>query len=207
MKQKSGYDYNMLATDVYSVILSLNLQNIILVGFSVGGAIATRYMSLYRGYGVSKLALWSAAVPGFTKTENNPYGMTKDQADKLIMQAYIDRPKLNEYFGSIFFAQQHSKPLKDWFQRMSDSASSIGEIKVLMSLKNEDLYEDLNYIYVPTGIFHGKLDKICPYELSNIQRNHIRNSKLYTYERSGHGAFYDELEKFNKDFVGFLEGK
>lgn len=202
-----GYQYNQLAADIYSVIMALNLRDIILVGFSVGGAIAVKYMAMYKGYGVSKLCLWSAAAPSFTKTINNPYGMTKEDVNKLLVQCYTDRPKLNEYFGTIFFAKEHSEPLKNWFQRMSDSASSIGQIRVLMSLRDEDVFEDLKHINVPTGIFHGKLDKICPYEFSKIQKENIRLSKLYTFEKSGHGAFYDELEDFNNKFLGFIQDR
>ena len=202
-----GYDYASLASDVYCVVERLGLRNFILVGFSMGGAIAVKYMNLYQGYGVSKLCLWSAAVPSFARTPNNPYGMNKDQANKLIAQAYIDRPKLNEYFGSIFFAKPHSKAIKDWFQRMSDNSGSIAQIRTLESLRDEDVFEDMKKINVPTGIFHGRLDKICPYELSNIQRNHIKFSKLYTFEKGGHGTFFDELEKFNKNFIEYIEEK
>ena len=201
----TGYTYNQLATDIYSVIMGLNLKDVILVGFSMGGAIAVRYMSMYRGYAVSKLCLWSSAVPSYAKTINNPYGSSKEDANKLLMQAYTDRPKLNEYFGSIFFAKEHSAPIKNWFQRMSDDASSIGQIRTLMSLRDEDVFEDLKYIAVPTGIFHGKEDKICPYEYSKIQKDNIRFSKLYTFENAGHGAFYDDLEEFNNKFIGFLQ--
>ena len=38
-----------------------------------------------------------------------------------------------------------------------------------------------------------------------IQKEHIRNSKVYTFEKGGHGAFYDELEEFNRRFIEFLE--
>ncbi|MCL2354671.1 MAG: alpha/beta hydrolase [Oscillospiraceae bacterium] len=162
-----GYDYDQLATDLYEVIVALNLNNIILAGFSVGGAIVTRYMRKYNGHGVSKLCLLSAAVPSFTKNTNNPYAaFTKEEINKLLMDIYKDRPKLNEYFGSLFFAQEHSKPLTNWFGRIADSASSSGQIGVLISLRDEILFEDMKHIHVPTGIFHGKLDKICPYELS-----------------------------------------
>lgn len=207
MRLLLGYDYNQLATDIYRVILSLNLNNITLVGFSVGGAIVTRYMAMYKGYGVSKLCLWSAAVPSFTKNIHNPYNFTKEEINKLLVDAYTDRPKLNEYFGSIFFAKEHSIALSNWFQRISDDASSVGQIRTLISLRDEDVFGDLKYIQVPTGIFHGKKDKICSYELSKIQKQNIRFSKLYTFEESGHGAFYDELQEFNNKFIEFLQDK
>lgn len=200
-----GYNYNQLATDLYCVITQLDLRDITLVGFSMGGAIVTRYMSMYKSYGVSKLCYWDAAVPSYSKTIHNPYGKTKEDTDKFIRLGYKNRPELNKYFGSIFFAQQHTQAIKDWFQQMSNSASSIGQMQTLKSLRDEDVFSDLAYIYVPTGIFHGKQDKICSYEMAKIQKENIQYSKLYTFEKSGHGAFYDELELFNKTFIHFLE--
>lgn len=205
MKRLIGYDYNQLATDLYCVVTSIGLYNFTLVGFSMGGAIVTRYMAIYNGYGVSKLCLWDAAVPSYCKTYHNPYGSTKEEVNQLLKQGYMDRPKLNEYFGSIFFAKEHSIPLKNWFQRMSDSASSVGQLSALKSLRDEDVFQDMQYINVPTGIFHGKKDKICPYPFSKIQKDNIQYAKVFTFEEGGHGSFYDELEKFTKEFTNFLQ--
>lgn len=201
----SGYDYNSLAADLYAVITALNLYSFILVGFSMGGAIVTRYMSRYKGYGVSKLCLWSAAVPSFTKTLNNPYGSTKESVNRLIEQASTNRPQMNADFGKMLFASNPTQALRDWFQDISNRASGIGTIQTAISLRDENLFSELPSIQVPTGIFHGKLDKICPFGFAQIQNKYIKNSVLYPFERSGHAAFYDELEKFNKDFIHFLE--
>lgn len=45
----------------------------------MGGAIAVHYMARHKGYGVSKLALLSAAAPVFTQREGYPYGLTPEQ--------------------------------------------------------------------------------------------------------------------------------
>lgn len=201
----TGYDYSTLSTDLYYVIKSLNLTNITLVGFSMGGAIVTEYITKYNGYAVRKLSLWSAAVPSFTKTVNNPYGMEKEAVDKLITQAYTNRPQMNEDFGKMLFASNPTPALKNWFQDISNSASGIGTIKTAISLRDENLFNKLQNIKVPTGIFHGKLDKICSYNFAEIQHKLIRNSILFPFDNAGHAAFYDELEKFNKDFISFLK--
>lgn len=162
-------------------------------------------MSLYNGEGVSKLCLWDAAAPSFARTENNPYGTTKETANKFIMQAQTNRPQLNEDFGKMLFASNPTQSLRNWFQEISNSASGIGTINTMVSLRDEDVFEDLKTISVPTGIFQGRLDKICPYQFAEIQKRTIPNSKLFMFEKSGHAAFYDELEKFNRTFVEFLQ--
>ncbi len=199
-----GYNYNQFATDLYCVIYSLNLTNFDLLGFSMGGAIVTRYMQLYRGYGVRKLCLCDAAVPSYCKSINNPYGQSIESTNKLINLGYNDRPALNEYFGSIFFYKQHSNPFKNWMQNLNNSASGLGEMSSLIALKNENVFNDLKHIHVQTGIFHGKEDKICPFEMAKIMNNSINNSIIFAFEKAGHGAFYDAKDRFNKKLVEFL---
>lgn len=200
-----GYSYNRLARDVYLVLRKSNVGPVTLAGFSMGGAIALRYMNLYRGFKVSKLALLAAAAPSFTKRPGYPYGMTKEAVDSLIAGIYKDRPQTVANFGSQLFAVSHSAELKDWFTDISWSASGIGTIKTAESLRDEDLRHELQAVNVPTGIFHGKKDLICPYDFALQLNSGIRNSQLYTFEDSGHAVFYDELDRFNENFLEFLQ--
>lgn len=52
---------------------TLKLDNVTLVGHSMGGAISIRYVSNYNGYGVSKLCLIGAAFPSWVKLYNPFY--------------------------------------------------------------------------------------------------------------------------------------
>lgn len=201
----TGYFYDQFATDLYCVINFLGLKNFYLLGFSMGGAIVTRYMSLFHGYGVSKLCLLDAAVPSYVQSRNNPYGQTIEDTDRLIRLGYDDRPALNEYFGSIFFAKEHSKPFLDWFQNVNNSASGLGEMKSLIALRDEDCFLDLKMIHVPTGIFHGKEDKICPFGMAQMMHQNISYSKLFPFEKAGHGCFYDVKDEFNHTLLQFLQ--
>jgi len=47
-----GYEYDTLADDLADVIAGLELDDAILVGFSMGGGEVARYMSRYGGKGV-----------------------------------------------------------------------------------------------------------------------------------------------------------
>lgn len=200
----TGYNYNQFATDLYYVIYALNLWNFDLLGFSMGGAVVTRYMKMYQGYGVRKLCLLDAAVPSYCKSYSNPYGQTIEDTNKLIQLGLKDRPKLNEYFGSIFFYQEPSIPFKEWFQNLNNTASGLGEMNSLIALRDENVFDDLKYINVPTGIFHGKEDKICPFGMAEIMNKNVRNSTLYPFEKAGHGAFYEVKDQVNKLLVQFL---
>lgn len=69
---------------------------------------------------------------------------------------------------------------------------------------NEVFFSDLEEIDVPTLIIHGIHDKIVPFELGQIQEKMIKNSKLIPFKYSGHAAFYDQREEFNKELMKFI---
>ena len=200
-----NYDYNTFAIDLYYVIKALDLKDITLVGFSMGGAIAVRYMAMFEQYGVGKLVLMGAAVPSFVKNKDNVYGKKKDDVEGLIAELYNDRPKAVDKFGEDVFELHHSKSFKRWFRNICYSASGIGTIRSAIALCNENVLADLKKITVPSAIFHGKLDKVCAFGLTKIMKNEIKNSILIPFESSGHGIFYDEKAKLNLNLEKFIE--
>lgn len=203
-KPSWGYTYDQMADDIREVIDAWNLRDIILAGHSMGGAIAIRYMARYAGYRVSKLVLMAAAVPSFTQRPGFPYGMAKEQVDDMIRKAAKDRPQVLTDFGNMFFGQPVTPSFRNWNQGVGLAAAGYSTIKTMESLRDEDLQEDLCRIYVPTGIFHGVLDQVCPYPLGVAQHKGIPNSVLYRFDRSGHAVYYDELERFNNTLLHFI---
>jgi non-heme chloroperoxidase len=199
-----SYSYDRMADDIRTVIDALKLDDVSLVGFSVGGAISVRYMVRHTSYKVAKLVLIGAAAPSFTQQNYNPYGIKKEEVDETLAAAYVDRPSMIAAFEKNFLAKQVSVPLGDWLHGLSVEASGVGTIKLLESLRDEELAEDLLKIQTPTAIFHGVLDKICPFDFTKIMHKHIQNSKLIRFEESGHGVLFDEQEKFNNELIGFL---
>lgn len=203
-KPWEGYSYNRLADDLRCVVEALGLEDIVLVGFSMGGAIAVRYMARHSGFGISKLALISAAVPVFTRRPDYPHSLPVSEVDKLIAQTYTDRPKMISEFGNKFFASYVSTEFRNWFNELSIEASGHATAMTAISLRDEDLRCDLQHICVPTAIFHGIHDQIVPFPNAEITHHHIRGSTLIPFELSGHGLVIDELNKFNYCFTQFL---
>lgn len=204
-KPWGGYDFNTLSDDVRCVINSLGLHDIILAGHSNGGAIAIRYMARHKGYGVSKLALFAAAAPSLIKRPDFPYGLDKETVVQLIQGTYNDRPKMLQGFGEMFFYQHITQAFSDWFFQLGLQAAGWSTAAIANTWINEVLFSDLGTINVPTLIIHGIHDKVVPFSLGEIQNQSIKNSKLIPFEYSGHAAFYEECDKFNKELVKFIE--
>lgn len=200
-----GYDYNRLADDVREVVEALHLKDFTLGGHSMGGATAIRYMARHKGCGVAKLALFAAAAPSVTRRPNFPYGLPKEDVTQFIEQTYNDRPKMLQGVGDIFFFQYLTGPFAAWFLQLGLQAAGWSTAKCAATFRDESLFADLGKIRVPTLILHGIHDKVCLFPLGVAQKEGIRNSRLVPFEYSGHGIFYDERDKFNRELTQFIE--
>jgi non-heme chloroperoxidase len=205
-KPLEGYSYDRLADDIRCIMDALELHDITLAGHSTGGAIAIRYMARHNGYGVSKLALFAAAAPSLIQRPSFPYGLPRGDVLKIIQETYHDRPNMLQGFGDMFFFQHISKPFADWFFQLGLEAASWSTAEIAKQWLDETrLFADLTEIRVPTLILHGIHDKVVHFQLGEVQNKRIKNSKLIPFRYSGHGLFYDEREKFNKELIGFME--
>lgn len=202
----TGYDYDRLADDVRCVIETLKLSDIILLGHSTGGAIAVRYIAKHNGFGVSKLVLCSAAVPSLIQRPYFPFGIKREAVDDIIAGTYTDRPQMLRNFGNIFFFQYITEAFSDWFFKLGLQAAGWATASIANTwINDEKLFSDMSKIKERTLILHGIHDKVCLFPLAEAQKKGIENSRLVAFEYSGHGLFYDEREKFNRELIEFIE--
>ena len=201
-----GYSYDQLAEDIYRVDCALRLDRFVLAGFSMGGAVALRYMNRFQGYGVRRLILLSAASPCFVRSCECPFGLDREDVNEMIEEAASDRPSFVRNFShNQLFACCHSDAALDWFEKIALSASGIATVQCGLTLRDEDGREDLECVRVPTAIIHGGRDQVVPVEMARYQQEHIRSASLCILENSGHGIFYDEPDCFNDVFLQALE--
>lgn len=204
-KPYGEYNYDVHATDIKKILAKLDIEDAVLVGFSMGGAIAVRYISLFKGARVSKLVLAGAAVPLWTRRDDFPYNLPISDVDELIRLNFKDRTKLLSDFEKIFSATETSlsKGIGRWLNGIGISASSYATAQCLLALRDTDLRQDLPKIKMPTLILHGKKDKICSFDLAGIMKKGIPDSKLIAFEKSGHSLCLEETEKFNNELINF----
>lgn len=200
-----GYTYDRYADDVRAVIDALGIEDAVLVGFSMGGATAVRYAARHQGHGISKLLLLGAAAPSFTVRDGVPDAMTVEELNEQIIQPTLeDRPKMVTAFGKMLTYKKPSASSSDWVEMVAFQSSAVGTLRAAEMLRDEDLRDDLAKITVPTAIFHGEKDEICPYGLAQTMHAGIATSHIVTFEKSGHAMMMDEPEKFNEELAAFL---
>lgn len=204
-KPYGEYNYDIHAKDIKIVLGTLDVKDAVLLGFSMGGAIAIRYVSKYNGSHISKLVLCGAAAPLWTQRDDFKYNLPKSAVDALIELNDKDRPKLLADFAKILSATETSlsSGMGSWLNGIGLSASAYATAQCLMALRDTDLRPDLANISIPTMIIHGEKDKICSFDLAEQMKIGIADSHIIPFQKSGHSMFLEETEKFNNELVKF----
>ena len=206
----SGYDFDTLTDDLKAIIDQLELTNITLVGFSMGGGEVVRYFSRYAGQNVSKVVLVSSIIPYLAQSDDNQDGRTKEKNEATQLAIKEDRIAFLDDFGKNFFGVGFintviSTPLLHYYSMLASFASPHATTACAKSFSSADFRQEALSVNVPTLIIHGNADKIVPIEISSEKAAElIPNNKFIIYENAPHGLFYTEKDKLNADLIEFL---
>ncbi len=206
----NGYDYDTMTDDLKAIIDQLGLENITLVGFSMGGGEVVRYFSRHGGSNVSKAILVSAVPPFMLKTDDNPDGIPQEMFDKMAQGIRNDRIGFLDEFGKDFFGvtlmkKPLSAPLLENYRNLCAVASPRATLECAKAFSSTDFREEMITVNVPTLVIHGDADKTVPIEISSEKSAKlIPNCRYVRYEGSPHGLFYTDRDRLNKDLVDFI---
>ena len=209
-KPTSGYDYNTFAADLQKLVTKLDLRDVTLVGFSMGGGEVARYLGAYGAERVSK-AVFIAAVPPFLlKTTDNPEGVDGGIFDGIKKAIAADRLAFLSQFFSNFYNLDvlGGKLISDQVVQLSwniaAGASPKGTLDCVAAW-GTDFRKDLQGVKVPTLVIHGDADRILPLA-ATAQRTHsaIQGSRLVVVEGGPHGLTWTHAENVNRQLVEFL---
>ena len=78
-----GYDYDTFAADLKIVLDTLDLHEVVLVGFSMGTGEVARYISNYGSGRVAKAVFLGSLEPFLLKADDNPTGVPQEVFDGL----------------------------------------------------------------------------------------------------------------------------
>jgi pimeloyl-ACP methyl ester carboxylesterase len=209
-KPWDGYDYDSLTEDLKAIINQLDLREVTLVGFSMGGGEVARYLGRYGSDRIAKVVLISSVTPFLAKTADNPDGVDESVFADMMEQMQEDRIGFLDDFGKKFFgvnviSHPVSTPLLEYYRMLASFASARSTQQCAMSFAQTDFREDLKRINVPTLIIHGDADKTVPIEASSDRTaKMIAGSQYLIYDGAPHGLFYTHREKLNSDLISFI---
>ena len=212
-KPWDGYNYDTLADDLKAVLDELDLQNVTLVGFSMGGGEVARYMSRHQGARVAKVAFVSAVTPFMVKTDDNPTGVDKSTFDDMVAGLKKDRADFLSNFGKQFYGDTLlSDPVSDAWQQWTLTLAMFGSPKATVdcvyAFAATDFRRDLDTIKVPALIVHGKDDKIVPIATGGDETaKRLPQAEYLKYDGAPHGLVVTDKDQFNQDLLAFVGAK
>lgn len=206
-----GYDYNSLAEDLLELITQLDLQKVVLVGFSMGGGEVVRFLTNYGSDNVDKIALIASIIPLVKQKDDNPRGVPEKDLFEILDNLKKDRVTFLQGFHKNFYnygllSQSVSQAQLDYDWSVSSKASPIATIKTAESWADTDFRPELKNVTVPTLIVHGDEDKIVPIETAGHQAaNGITNNQYHVISGAPHGLNVTHADEFNRILINFLK--
>ena len=207
-----GNDMDHYADDLAQLIEALNLNNIILAGFSTGGGEVARYVGRHGTKRVAKLALISAVTPLMLKTDTNPGGLPLSVFDGIRAASEANRGQLYLDFASGPFygynrpGAKPSQGLINAFYNQGMQAGHKNTYDSIAAFAQTDFRDDLKKFDKPTLIIAGEDDQVVPIDAAaRAAAKIVKHAKLITYPGAPHGLTDTHKEKFNADFLAFAK--
>ncbi|HEX5908766.1 MAG TPA: alpha/beta hydrolase [Propionibacteriaceae bacterium] len=206
----SGHDYDTYAADLSALVSALDLQDAVLVGFSMGTGEVARYLSRYGSHRVAKAVFLASLQPFMLKTDETPEGVPQEVFDDLLNAVKADRYAFFTTFFENFYNTDENlgKRISEEALRASwDLATNASAYASIWAQPTwySDFRADVAKIDVPTLIMHGTGDRIVPIEPTGRAFAKMLPSATYIeIEGAPHGMLWTHAEEINKALLDFL---
>ena len=206
----TGYDYDTFAADLDVLLDHLALDEVDLVGFSMGTGEVARYLGKYGSGRVRKAVLLGAIPPFLLKTGDNPEGVDRSVFDGIQGAIVADRYAYFKDFLDNFYNVD-----KLGGSRISDQAwqasftvavgASPYATYACVETWLTDFRADLAKIDIPVLVVHGTEDRILPFEATAKRLPAlVPGLKLVSVEGGPHNIGWTYPEVVNKVLLEFL---
>jgi len=209
-KPRGGYDYDTLTADLDSLLTELELTDVTLVGFSMGGGEVARYAAKYGQQRIHSVVFAAAVPPYLAQTDDNPDGPLDDvTAGQMEAGLTEDRDSFFDQFTTQFYSvgdelkvteQQRQDAIA--LAQQSDQRAALGCMKAFATT---DFRGDLPAVTVPTLVIHGDGDGVVPFQGSGARTHRaIAQSELVVLAGAPHGCNVSHAVEFNEALIAFL---
>lgn len=209
-KPSFGYDYDTFAEDLHSIMTELDLRDVTLVGFSMGGGEVARYLGTYGSDRVSKAVFMAAVPPFLAKTADNPTGVEPSVFEGIKKALAADRPAFLSQFLANFYNVDvlGGKQISDEVVRLSWNIAATASPKGTLDCVSAwvtDFRKDLARIDVPTLVVHGDADRILPLAATATPTHEaVKGSRLVVVKGGPHGLNWTHADEVNRELLNFV---
>lgn len=209
-KPDGGYDYDTLAADLAGLLEGLDLRDVTLVGFSMGGGEVVRYLAQHGSDRVRSAVLAGAVPPYLLKTADNPSGgLEEDAVQEMEDGVRSNRAEFLDGFTTDFFSADGELQVSEERRRqalaLQQDAADAALVGCIDAFGRTDFRADLERIDVPVLVIHGDSDAIVPFEVSGERTAAaLDDSTVVVVEGGPHGFNVSHVDEFNRALLEFL---
>ncbi|PDP86643.1 alpha/beta hydrolase [Glycomyces fuscus] len=207
----TGYDYDTFAADLNTVLETLDLTDVVLVGFSMGTGEVGRYLGTYGSGRVAKAAFLASLEPFLLQTEDNPGGA----APREFFEGVVEAVKADRYAYFTDFYKNFYNLDENLGTRISEEAvrnswnvaAGSGAVASAAAPLTwfTDFRADIPKIDVPALIVHGTADNILPIDATGRAFSALLPSADYVeIEGAPHGLLWTHAQEVTEALLAFL---
>ena len=207
----TGYDYDTFAADLHTLVTTLALRDVALVGFSMGGGEVARYLGKYGSAGVRKAGILSGVPPYLLKAPDNPDGVDISIFNGIETAVRADRYAFftdffkNFYNTDVLLGKGLSEEAVQASWNVAVGSSPTASLACVRTWYT-DFRKDLPRIDVPTLVMHGDADRILPIAASGARTAQlIKGARLVVVKGAPHGMLWTHADQVSAELVGFLK--
>ncbi len=207
-----GNDMNTYADDLATLIETLDLKGITMVGHSTGGGEVARYIGRHGTARVAGAVLIGAVPPLLLKTPANPEGAPLEVFDGLRAALAAERGQFYRDFSQMFYGANRpgakvSQAVLDQFWRLSMQAGLKNAYDCIKAFSETDFTEDLKRFDVPALLLHGEDDQIVPiHDTAKKSARLIPNVQEVYFPGAPHGLTTTHQAQINAELLKFVRG-
>ncbi|TCJ96434.1 alpha/beta fold hydrolase [Nocardia alba] len=207
----NGNDMDTYADDLATLLDTLDLTGVTLVGHSTGGGEVVRYIARHGSSRVAKLVLVSAVPPFMTRTDDNPEGLPIEVFDAIRAGERACRAQLyRDLADGPFFGHNRRgdipQGMRDAFWSQGLASGHRGAYECIAAFSATDFRGDLAEITVPALVIHGDDDQIVPIEVGGLRSAKLLDgAELTVYEGAGHALPDTEKQRLSQDLLDFIQ--
>jgi pimeloyl-ACP methyl ester carboxylesterase len=210
----TGYDYDTFTADLDAVLTKLDLNDIALVGFSMGTGEVAHYLGTVGSARVKQAALLGSIPPFLLLTDDNPEGVPKDVFTGIEDAIKADRPSyltgfLHEFNNAdVFLGSRLTQEALDLQWQVAAGASAVATLACVQTWLT-DFRPDLEKIDVPVLLVHGTGDRILPFpataeRLPKIFEDLGKDLTHTFIEDAPHNLAWTHADELNAALLDFL---
>jgi non-heme chloroperoxidase len=206
----AGYDWDTFAADLATLISTLGLDRVTLVGHSMGTGEVTRYLSTYGPAKIDRAVLIGPIPPYLSQAPDNPDGVPANLFDGFRQSAAADTPAWLKGFLDNFYNidQYGGDRVSDEAYRASfNTAVSMSAIAAYacISTWQADFRADLPKIDIPVMVIQGNADRILPFDKTGKRLpGLIADLELVVVEGGPHAIPWTHADQVNSALLRFL---